>query len=130
MAHGTRARSAERAGVGAAADGQMFGWLADVLQRMHEAPGPAVGAGHGRDPFKAPQYDGQGDVEYFIQQFMEVADANAWTPVATRLHLQEALKEGARECGRAGTIPGILAAIRARHGLSAREARAQLASLK
>ena len=75
------------------------------------------------------KFDGQ-DVEYFVQQFMEIADANGWAPIATCLHLQEALTDGARECGRAGTIPGILAALRARYGLSAREARAQLASLK
>ena len=40
------------------------------------------------------------------------------------------MKETARDCGRPDTLDGIFDALRARFGLSAREARAKLASLK
>lgn len=42
-----------------------------------------------RDQFKALVFDGTGDADYFIRQFMEVAEANRWQGLATRLHLQE-----------------------------------------
>ena len=32
-----------------------------------------------KDAFKAPKYDGTGDVELFLQQFSDVAEANKWT---------------------------------------------------
>ena len=28
--------------------------------------------------FEAPEFDGSGDVEYFVKQFTEVAEANQW----------------------------------------------------
>jgi hypothetical protein len=80
--------------------------------------------------FKTPAYDGKGDVELFIRQFTEVTDANGWTTAAALLHLREALKEGARDCGRAQSLMGIFTALRARYGLSPREARAKLNSLR
>ena len=42
--------------------------------------------------FKAPQYNGQGYVEYFISRFEEISDANGWEDAAALLHLREALK--------------------------------------
>jgi hypothetical protein len=83
-----------------------------------------------RKDFKTPSYNGQGDVELFINQFEEVTDANEWEPAAAFLHLREALKEGARDCGRAQNLAGVFNALRARYGLSPREARTQLTRLR
>ena len=41
-----------------------------LVERQDRATGPALPA------FKAPQFDGDGDVEYYIQQFVDVAAAN------------------------------------------------------
>ena len=115
-----RTRSAER-------QAESFDRLAEVLERVVTAQQPVVPA---RDRFKAPEYDGSGDVDYFIQQFADVAEANGWTAGASLLHLRAALKAAAQDCGKAGTIPEITAALRARFGLTTREARAKIISLK
>ena len=41
-----------------------------LVERQGREPGPAMPA------FKAPQFDGEGDVECYIQQFTDVATAN------------------------------------------------------
>ena len=65
-----RARGAER--LGAIGD--------DLLVRLTGAieilAGTARPATPIRDPFKVLQFDGTGEVNYFIQQFTDVADAN------------------------------------------------------
>ena len=125
MADARRARSAERLRQGELPETAMLGRLTDILERMWDAPRPEA-----RPHFKAPQYEGSGDIDYFIQQFQDVALANQWNQGATLLHLREALKEGARDCGRPGNIAGIYEALRARYGCSPREARTRLAGLK
>ena len=89
-----------------------------LVERQGREPGPAMPA------FKAPQFDGEGDVEYYIQQFTDVATANQWTEPAQLLYVRESLKEGARDCGKAPTVAGVFANLRARYGLTPREARA------
>lgn len=123
MAQG-RARSMERIR-GATQENAVLGRLTDVLERMWQDPRPRVG-----DTFKAPSYDGQGNVEYFIRQFGEVAAANRWQEAAQLLHLREALKDTARDCGQAGTVAAIYMTLRARFGITEREARSRLATLK
>ena len=56
-------------------------------------------------------YDGSGDVELFIQNFMKAAEANQWSSIATKLHLKESLKESAKECARHATADAIVAAL-------------------
>ena len=56
----------------------------DVVGRLVEA----VGRMPARDQFKAPVFDGKGDVDYFIQKFQDVAEANQWGQAAIRLHLR------------------------------------------
>ena len=80
--------------------------------------------------FKAPQYNGQGYVEYFISRFEEISDANRWEDAAALLHLREALKKNAEGCGRAPSVLAVYAALRARFGLSPREARSRLSTLR
>ena len=84
----------------------------------------------GRDRFKAPRYDGKTDVDLFLLQFEEVSRANEWGEGTATLHMREAIQEGAKECGRPQNLAGIIAALRARYGMTAREARAALARLK
>ena len=80
--------------------------------------------------FKPPQFNGTGDVEYFIGQFVEVAVANEWSDGASLLHLRETLKEGAQDCGRASQVEDVFTALRARYGLTPREARSRLNGLR
>lgn len=103
----------------------MMGRLADVLERMWEGQ-----PRRRMEQFKTPSYDGQGDVEYFIRQFREVTEANEWNAAATLLHLREALREGAYDCGRVETVEEVFVALRARFGLSMREAKSKLAHLR
>ena len=102
-----------------------MGRLADVLERLVAAPRAAH-----REEYKAPHFTGESDVEYFISQFEDVADANQWDQEATWMHLREALREGARDCGQAATVRGIYAVLRARYGLTPREARNRLNNLR
>jgi hypothetical protein len=102
----------------------LLGRLTTALERM------SLGQERQVTQFKTPTFDGQGDVELFIQQFLEVSVANRWEETATLLHLRETLKEGARDCGRPRTLEGIFVALRARYGFSPREARARLGALK
>ena len=97
--------------------------LTDLLERRWRTP---VERKH---TFEPPSVNGEGDVELFVKQFSDVAVANDWTQPGTLLHLRTALRDGATDCGRASTAIGIFTALRARYGLSPREARARLVSL-
>ena len=101
----------------------------DVLARLANAL-ERIG-GRDRAPvFKAPKYNGTGDIEYFLDQFNEVAEANRWDDASTLIHLRESLKDEARECGRSPTQQGVEDRLRNRFGLTPREARAKLALCK
>lgn len=104
--------------------------LATLLERMWEEPRPSTGRTNNPQTFKPPEFDGKGDVEYFIRQFVEVAEANEWNEMARVLHIRSVLREGAKECGKAEDLGGILKALRARFGTSPREARARLLNSK
>jgi hypothetical protein len=119
----TRSAGRPRAEVGLA-EADLFDRLATVLERATAEPRRAA------PEFKAPTFDGKGDVEIFIAQFTEVAEANEWEGRAILLHLREALKDGAKDCGRSPYLDSIFTALRARFGLSPREARARLSGLR
>ena len=95
-----------------------------LVERQAREPPPAAPL------FKAPQFDGSGDVEYYIRQFRDVAEANQWAEAAQLLYLRESLKDGARDCGKAQTVNGVFDTLRVRYGLTPREARARLTALK
>ena len=67
-----------------------------------------------RDPFKVPHYERRGDVECFVRQFTKVAQVDGWPDGAGIFHLRAALRENARDCAQADTIPRIFAAPRDR----------------
>ena len=107
--------------------GDDTGRLADVLQdlwqrRPVERPG--------RPTFKLPKYDGRTDVDLFIQRFEEISQANEWEEGEASLHLKQALVDGANECSRPYNVEGILTTLRARYGMTPREARSRLTTLR
>ena len=69
-------------------------------------------------------------MEYYIQQFVDVAAANQWAEPAQLLYLRESPREGARDCGKAPDVEGVFTNLRAQYGLTPREAQARLAALK
>jgi hypothetical protein len=64
--------------------------LTETLERMWKEPRPPTRT------VKPPQYDGQGDVEYFLKQFTTVSEANEWNGVTELLQLRESLKGTAK----------------------------------
>ena len=126
MAQAVPAGPAEQARAEAAeAQLQVLREMVETLRRDRAGPAPVQPAN-----FKPPKFNGVGNVETFIQQFVDIMGANEWTPAASVLHLRGCLEEEARECGSAGDIQGIFAALRARFGLTPREARARLSRLR
>ena len=104
--------------------------VTETLERTLANQQPAAPIIQYREVFKAPEYDGTGNVDYFVRQFNEVATANAWTAEARLIHLRAALRDAAKDCGQADTLPGVFASLQARFGISTREAKARLVSLK
>ena len=115
-----RARSLEREG-----PPEVLDRLADILEGFQLEQRQQA-----RHHFKPPTYRGDGDVKLFIRQFQEVAEANNWNGIATLLHLRESLEDKAQACSRSDTPQGVFTALRARFGLTPREARSRLAGLK
>ena len=102
-----------------------------IMDRLIEA---LEGMGQRNDrrqrDFDTPVFTGKGDVELFIRQFTDVAEANDWSDMATLLHLRKALEKEARECSRGGDVRDVFTSLRARYGMTAREARAKVAGLR
>ena len=92
--------------------------LKDVLEHLWETPRSWAG-----ETFKASEFNGKGDIDYFLRQFRDVATVNEWDEVSAILHMRSALKDAARECVKVDTLDGIHA-LTARFGLSVREAKA------
>ena len=100
--------------------------LASALERLSSAQPSST---H-REVFEAPDFTGDGNVEDFMQQFQEVAITNEWPEMATLLHIRKHLKDDARECGIYATLEEVFEALCAKYGLTIREARTRLTSLK
>ena len=83
-------------------------------------------AGQNRRCFKAPQFEGQGDVDLFISQFKDVAEANGWTDQESVLHLRSSLGGRALECGRGKTSEEIFTELCLQFGMSTKQARERL----
>lgn len=83
-----------------------------------------------RDKFKAPVFKGEGDVEYYIKQFKAVRTANGWDGASAVIHLRSSLEGPALDCGQGGSVAEINQALRARFGLTVRQARDKLTNLK
>jgi hypothetical protein len=113
----------------AGGDGEL-GRLADMIAELiHQRPVAAAPVPVIRD-FKLPKYDGKSDVELFIEQFTVIGRTNQWQDAGALLHLKEALVDDARDCSRGATIEAVLDTLRLRFGVSRREARTKLSSIK
>ena len=84
----------------------------------------------GRTSIKPPSFTGTEDVELFLKQFRDVADANQWTPLERTLHLRGQLSGDAHSCGQADTYDEIEEDLRARYGLTRRMARDKLSAFQ
>ena len=80
--------------------------------------------------FKPSTYNGDTDIELFLRQFQDVALVNRWEPVETLLHLRSCLLGSAAECGRETTVQATYDSLRARFGLTPKQAREQLKTLR
>ena len=89
-----------------------------------------LGSVQRKELFKAPAYSGEGDVELFIKQFNDVAVANDWSEGQQTLHLRTQLQGSAQNCGRGESKAEIVEDLRARYGLSCRQAKDRLSALK
>lgn len=83
-----------------------------------------------RDRYKAPSYNGVGDVELFITQFQEIANTNNWTNQETLIHLRGKLKDEARDCGKGDDIDTLFQNLRTEFGLTQKNARINLDEIK
>ena len=83
-----------------------------------------------RDQFKSPKFDGSEDVEMFIQKYTDVAQANNWDPRVAHLNLRLSLEKQAQECARGETVEAIFVNLRARFGLTERQARDKLTTMR
>ena len=52
----------------------------------------------GRPSFKPPSFSGDGNVDLFVSQFEDVAEANHWSPLERTLHLRSQLTGDAQRC--------------------------------
>ena len=80
--------------------------------------------------FKPPVYEGQTDIELFITQFQDVAEANDWSATEALLHLRNCLRGDAVECGREVSVADTFQSLRARFGITPKQAREQLQTLQ
>lgn len=80
--------------------------------------------------FKAQKYDECGDVELFIQGFTDVAQANNWDQQAANLNIRLCLEKSAQECAWGDTVEVVIANLRARFGMTMRQARDKLATIR
>jgi len=78
---------------------------------------------------KAPTFTGSEDVEQFRQEFREVMEIAQWPHRVALIQLRRALTEQAKPYGVGTDVNGILAALRARFGISAVDARTKLQRL-
>ena len=121
---GGRAAGGRAAGGRAAGGEDSMERLANMLAHLvEERPAP-------REQFKAPIYDGSTDVELFVAQFRDVQAANNWPDAVALLKLRSALTGSATECGRGGDLGTCMTALRARFGLTTRQARDRLGGLR
>ena len=84
----------------------------------------------GRPSFKPPSFSGEEDVELFVRQFGDVADANRWSDLEKTLHLRGQLSGDAYSCGQGESWQEIVEDLRARYGLTRAKARDKLSKIQ
>lgn len=84
----------------------------------------------GKAKFKTVHFEGEGDVDYFIQRFQQIAEANRWRGRDIQLHLRQALDGKAKDCRQAEGVAEIFAALRVRFGQTVKQATSRLTTLQ
>lgn len=84
----------------------------------------------GRPSFKPPSFSGEEDVELFLKQFGDVAEANRWSALERTLHLRSQLSGDAHSCGQGEDWQEIAEDLRARYGLTRGRARDMLSGMQ
>ena len=103
------------------------------LSRNRQSVGSRLSLGstiHGHKEVKPPKFNGKGDVEMFMAEFLEVSELNEWSAQATLIHLKNSLSDEATPCRRCRTSALIFRDLRARFGITLRDARLKLVCLK
>ena len=111
----------------------MAGALGDLTEILRHVLGEMPRHRDPRPPqvkLHTPKFNGEGDVEDFIQQFLDVARTADWAEEVILLQLRGALQDSAKGCGRKATVREMLEALRLRFGLTTREARYKLTVLR
>ena len=103
---------------------------ADPMARVAELLEAALTVQAPRDRFNPPRFDGKSDVELFIAQFNEISNANQWDQNTTLINLRLSLEKDATECSRGQDVQAVFNNLRARFGLTVRQARDKLANIK
>jgi ElaB/YqjD/DUF883 family membrane-anchored ribosome-binding protein len=85
--------------------------------------------GQSKPKFKAPKYTGDSDIELFLSQFLDVSDANRWSDREAALHLRSSLEGSAAACGQSSDLEEIISDLRARFGITSKQARSKLGSI-
>jgi hypothetical protein len=88
------------------------------------------GLGSSKPKFKPPKFSGDTDVELFISQFIDIAEANRWRDREATLHLRSCLEGQASSCGQGSDIEEITQDLRSRFGITPKQARTQLGQLQ
>ena len=102
--------------------------MAAALRRALDGLRPAAPQREEHVPL--PVFNGEGDVELFIRQFLEVAELGRWEPHLTMLRLRNALQGKAQPCALGDTVAEVIDNLRLRFGMTASEARNKLASYR
>ena len=80
--------------------------------------------------FRLPRFDGSTDVHLFIKQFRDIWELNHWSDRVALVQLRSCLEKGAKDCGRADSVPEINRLLLAAYGISSSEARNRLHHLR
>lgn len=88
-----------------------------------------------RTPSRTPQFkpstiNGEGEVELFLGQFMDIAAEKEWTDYSTLLHLNGCFEGPAKSHGRGDSLDTIISNIQIRYGTSAQRAKERLLGLR
>lgn len=113
---------------GAQGPGALAGIMADALRAALDGIRPAAAPREEHLPI--PVFTGEGDVELFIRQFIDVAQIGNWADNLAVLRMRNALQGKAQPCSQGETLVAIIADLRLRFGMTASEARNKLASHK
>ena len=100
------------------------------MEQLLTALTAAVSRRDSQKHFQPPQYNGESDIDLFITQFDAVAIANNWQEDEATLRLKLSLQGKAANCSQAPTREEIYENLRSRFGLTPKQAKDMLRSIR